>query len=351
MWELICHHRYCWGTIAADRSVWRSDGQSFGVQPLTDHIGLHFPGPQSRIVVPRTEPWLSLTGIRIEVTLRIASYPSGQQHLIAGDGSFGMYLEHAVLFGYCGDNATMESVNTTSDMVAQFTPVPLGRWIRLTFEHNGFNAMALFINDALAATRPVINAIPGAGPQGVVIGNGIGTTLGYLRGDIESVKVWRIDPRAMQREFLARPLDPAVAECWNEFLRSLRHALRNNPDCARSLADTLAGLTNGFERALAQKDQHDIDEFSKICDEYRKLWRAGLIDSAQMQDLAARLRAWLIAKGLFNPDDLALQQLPDDPCFQLILKQLSPLTCDPELMVLLKAFAGNPRRRKRPRRS
>ena len=155
----------------------------------------------------------------------------------------------------------------------------------------------------------------------------------------------------MQREFLARPLDPAVAECWNEFLRSLRHALRNNPDCARSLADTLAGLTNGFERALAQKDQHDIDEFSKICDEYRKLWRAGLIDSAQMQELAARLRAWLIAKGLFNPDDLALQQLSDDPCFQLILKQLSPLTCDPELMVLLKVFAGNPRRRKRPRRS
>ena len=341
MWELICHHRYCWGTIAADRSVWRSDGQSFGVQPLIDHIGLHFPGPQSRIVVPRTEPWLSLTGIRVEIVTRLADT---EGWLIDGGDAFGLLLNRGLLIG---NGFGRDVINTLDSPLA----IPTEQWIRLTFEHNGFNAMALFINDALAATSPVINAIPGAGPQGVVIGNGIGTTLGYLRGDIESVKVWRIDPRAMQREFLARPLDPAVAECWNEFLRSLRHALRNNPDCARSLADTLAGLTNGFERALAQKDQHDIDEFSKICDEYRKLWRAGLIDSAQMQELAARLRAWLIAKGLFNPDDLALQQLPDDPCFQLILKQLSPLTCDPELMVLLKAFAGNPRRRKRPRRS
>ena len=341
MWELICHHRYCWGTIAADRSVWRSDGQSFGVQPLIDHIGLHFPGPQSRIVVPRTEPWLSLTGIRVEIVTRLADT---EGWLIDGGDAFGLHLNQGLLIGR---GFGRDVINTLDSPLA----IPTEQWIRLTFEHNGFNAMALFINDALAATSPVINAIPGAGPQGVVIGNGIGTTLGYLRGDIESVKVWRIDPRAMQREFLARPLDPAVAECWNEFLRSLRHALRNNPDCARSLADTLAGLTNGFERALAQKDQHDIDEFSKICDEYRKLWRAGLIDSAQMQELAARLRAWLIAKGLFNPDDLALQQLPDDPCFQLILKQLSPLTCDPELMVLLKAFAGNPRRRKRPRRS
>ena len=341
MWELICHHRYCWGTIAADRSVWRSDGQSFGVQPLIYHIGLHFPGPQSRIVVPRTEPWLSLTGIRVEIVTRLADT---EGWLIDGGDAFGLLLNRGLLIG---NGFGRDVINTYDSPLA----IPTEQWIRLTFEHIGFNAMALFINDALAATSPVINAIPGAGPQGVVIGNGIGTTLGYLRGDIESVKVWRIDPRAMQREFLARPLDPAVAECWNEFLRSLRHALRNNPDCARSLADTLAGLTNGFERALAQKDQHDIDEFSKICDEYRKLWRAGLIDSAQMQELAARLRAWLIAKGLFNPDDLALQQLPDDPCFQLILKQLSPLTCDPELMVLLKAFAGNPRRRKRPRRS
>jgi hypothetical protein len=332
VWELICHHRYCWGTIAADRSVWRSDGQSFGVQPLTDHIGLHFPGPQSRIVVPRTEPWLSLTGIRVEIVTRLADT---EGWLIDGGDTFGLHLNRGLLIG---SGFGRDVINTLDSPLA----IPTEQWIRLTFEHNGFNAMALFINDALAATRPVINAIPSAGPQGVVIGNGIGTTLGYLRGDIESVKVWRIDPRAMQREFLARPLDPAVAECWNKFLRSLRHALRNNPDCARSLADTLAGLTNGFERALAQKDQHDIDEFSKICDEYRKLWRAGLIDSARMQELAARLRAWLIAKGLFNPDDPALQKFIDDPCFQLILKQLSPLTCDPQLMVLLKAFAGNP---------
>ena len=207
MWELICHHRYCWGTIAADRSVWRSDGQSFGVQPLTDHIGLHFPGPQSRIVVPRTEPWLSLTGIRVEIVTRLADT---EGWLIDGGDAFGLHLNQGLLIGR---GFGRDVINTLDSPLA----IPTEQWIRLTFEHNGFNAMALFINDALAATSPVINAIPGAGPQGVVIGNGIGTTLGYLRGDIESVKVWRARhaariPRSPARSGRGRVLERIFAQ-------------------------------------------------------------------------------------------------------------------------------------------
>jgi hypothetical protein len=84
VWELICHHTYDWNGLPVDRSPWHSDGSAYGTDPLPDQPGVRFVGPQSRIVVPRKPPWLVLGGIRVEVTVRIASYPPGQQHLIQG---------------------------------------------------------------------------------------------------------------------------------------------------------------------------------------------------------------------------------------------------------------------------
>jgi hypothetical protein len=332
MWELICHHFYCWGTIAADRSAWGSNGQSYGVQPLTDHIGLHFPGPQSRIVIPPTQPWFTLTGIRVEI---VAKLGDTEGWLIDGGESFGMHLNRGLLIAR---GFQRDVINTYDSPLS----VPLDQWVRLTFEHNGFNLMALFVDDALAATRPILHAIPGVGPQGVTIGNGGGLPGGNVRGDIESVKVWRIDPRAEEREFRARPLDPATAKCWDEFIRALREALRAHPECARWLFDTIEDQKSGVMQALAKEDQRDIDEFIKMTEQYRELWRAGLLDSPQMLELAVRFHAWLTAKGLIDRNDPRFRQIADDRCMQLFLKLLPSLECDPQVMALLKAFAGDP---------
>jgi hypothetical protein len=331
VWELICDQRYAWGTIAADRSPWRSDGTPFHIRPLANEAGVHFSGPDSRIAIAGKGPWLDLRGIRIEVTARLSTAVGW---LIDGGTSFGMYLGQGLLIGR-GRNRDV--INTYD---APMT-LPVGQWVTLTFEHNGLNRMRLFIDGALAATSKALNPIPGVDAGGVLIGNGFGTGRGYLRGDIESIRVWRIDPRSWEREFFARPIDRAVANCWAEFLRSLQGALRDDPDCARAVAKLLGDQQEKFFLALARKDQTQIDQFSNLCAEYRMLWRAGLLDSPAMRDFAARFRAWLIAEGLFDPKDPAFTQIADDRCFQLIVRRLAPLSCDPDLEALLRAFAGD----------
>ena len=93
-----------------------------------------------------------------------------------------MYLNRGLLIAH---GFQRDVINTYASSLS----LPIDRWVRLTFEHNGFNLMALFIDDAVAAMQPILHAIPGVGPQGVTIGNDSGTFGGQLRGDIESVKV------------------------------------------------------------------------------------------------------------------------------------------------------------------
>src|SRR4029078_4357079 len=72
MWELICHHQYCWGTIAADRSPWHSDGFVTDVAPLAGEPGLRFSTPQSRIVISRkaADARRVLRGTRADIVAR-----------------------------------------------------------------------------------------------------------------------------------------------------------------------------------------------------------------------------------------------------------------------------------------
>jgi hypothetical protein len=333
MWELICDHYYCWGKIAGDRSQWRpaSDGiVSGGVTLTPDGHGLRFPGPASRISIKQTHPWLQLGGIRIEIHTRLQSYHG---FLIDGD-SFSMRVNRGLLIA---SGTGRDVINTYS---ADLSP-PLNKWVRLTFEHNGFNQMALFIDDALAATRGVINAVAGVGPKGVAIGNALDSNNGYLDGDIDRVRVWRIDPDAMKKEFLARPLDPAQADCWARFIHGINAALAANPECAAWLVNTIGKLHQDFLAALAQKSQAKLDEFSEFCAQYRALWRAGLADDPAMQALLAALRDWLINEGLVVPGNPAWQQIAEHECMQLLLKSLPRIDCDPQLLVLLRAIAGD----------
>ncbi len=333
MWELICDHYYCWGKIAGDRSPWRpaSDGfPSAGVSIPPDGRGLRFSNTQSRIAIKQTEPWLELGGIHIEVTARLKS---ARGFLIDGGDSFSLYVNGALLIG---SGTGRDVINNYFGAVSP----PLGKWTRFTFEHNGFNQMALFIDDAPAATRATINQVAGVGPKGVAIGNALGSNNGYLDGDVERVMVWRIDPRAMQKEFLARPLDPATAKCWTDFINALNAALAQHPDCRTWLVNTLGGFWKSFLDALKQKSPDELEEFRQFCLQYEALWRAGVIDDPAMEALLGAFRDWLLKEGLLVPNDPMWQQLAEHDCMQYLLKALPATDCDPGLLAMLRAIAG-----------
>ena len=122
---LICHHEYCWGTIAADRTPWHSDGIPTAVTPLpAGQVGLHFSSPQSQIAIPRrpNDPWAYIRALTIEIRAKF----QGTGTLIDADGSFRISVDSQ-------GNVIMEILGETYSLAE----VPLGIWHHFSFTHNG----------------------------------------------------------------------------------------------------------------------------------------------------------------------------------------------------------------------
>jgi hypothetical protein len=339
VWQLICHHEYCWGTITADHSPWHSDGIPSGVAPLLGEVGLRFSSLQSGVAIPRkaNDPWQVLGALHVEIIARLTQ-PGGT--LIHGDQSFRLWL----------NNQQTLMVEGPGYALALGT-LPVGQWARISFHHNGLNLLNLGYSYPVPATTgpgggggggaPTAGQVPGVGPQGVLIGNRIGNPGDYLHGDIARVMVWRLDPYSMMNEFLTRPLDRALSECWAKFFAALNETLRNEPRCAEWLQSVVLQLQQDFLKSLAQKSPAKIEEFRVMCRAYRELWRAGKVGGPEMLALVAKLRDWLKAEGLFSIDDRKLMRMVDNPCLRTSTGRLPSLNCDPEVQTLIQAILGD----------
>jgi hypothetical protein len=81
--------------------------------------------------------------------------------------------------------------------------VPTNRWARLGFYHDGFAKMQLSIDGRVVGEKTVGGGVPSVQAAGVAIGNDIADG-NPLRGDIDEISIWRLDPNEMRREFLCR---------------------------------------------------------------------------------------------------------------------------------------------------
>jgi hypothetical protein len=339
MWELICHHEYCWGRIAADRSPWHSDGILSSVEPLSGEVGLHFSSPQSQITIPRTYtgPWNKLDALVIAMTVRLRQ-PGGM--LLEGDHSFSLWFDSQRLLTFDTPGRKWE---------LDMSSVPLRAWIQLNVAHNGFNAVNFSYQykdpsgpgggEGATGGSPIYTEPVGAvGPKGVMIGNRIGHPDQHLNGDIASLKVWRRNPQQMPNDFLGRPIDREKAKCWTEFLRKVNEFLRADPKCAEWFMGTILRLQEQFMRALAGKDPAKIAEFDRMCRQYRELWLAGQVGSPRMRTLMVQFRDWLKAEGLLSFDDPNLRPIAENPCVRRLTALLPTLDCDPEIQALIRAM-------------
>ena len=84
---------------------------------------------------------------------------------------------------------------------------------------------------AAAYMRPV-NAPGGAG---LSIGNALRSGGLSCNGEIDEVKIWRLNPRRIEDEFYARPMDRETAECWRRFRREIEDAFRVTRTAPRQL--------------------------------------------------------------------------------------------------------------------
>ncbi|HEX6708739.1 MAG TPA: hypothetical protein VF068_00280 [Rubrobacter sp.] len=371
--ELICHHTYSgFGGLPVDLSDHDSHGQAFDTEFLKDGVAsgsgaLRFAQPQSRVLIPASSPWQTLGGIKVEITARLNGYRSLPRNLIRGPGSFMFFVWNRELIAayettkstWPGSN--LERISTFSNPIQypayQFEEwfdqwpaffqyvhspayqVPFDKWITFGFVHNGLDTMELYAYGQLVAQRTgLLAGVPGVGPEGVFIGAGTGFV---LNGDIDEVKVWRVNPHIVDGEFFSRPADEGVARCWERFFRSLAKALERHPDCARFIQGALDDLLDRMQRTIVAKGPETRERFDRTSREYLLLWRDGKLDSPEMARLFTDWCEWLRLVDISIEQDPALQRLLQSDCLRRVLAECEPPDCDPQMAEFLRLIVQN----------
>ncbi|MBR0704579.1 hypothetical protein JQ599_32070 [Bradyrhizobium diazoefficiens] len=352
MWELICDHRYGWGTIAADRSPWRSDGHASSVSALPGEAGLRFSIPQSRVVIPRkdADPWGVMRAVRAEI---VVSRPPGAGHGAGGGGGTLIDADQSFRIRFDGFNEIIiEMLGLQSSF--RLEGLPAGAWASISFWHNGVNLLGYGYSYSYGSGSTsgegggggtpflVPGQVPPVGPRGVWIGNRIGVPAGFLNGNIQSVRIWRQDPKSMLKIFLQRPFDPLLLDCWSTYIRKLNEVATRNPECAQWMGGSISQIHNDLFQKLAQKTPEKVAEFWAFGAAYQELWAAGKVGSAEMKELITRLRDWLKHENLFDPDDPDLKGNLENPCLRKIVEAVGTLDCDADMAQMIKWILGYP---------
>jgi hypothetical protein len=352
--ELICHHTYAgFDGLPVDLSDYDSHGQAIDAEFFKDGVvpgtgALRFAQPQSRVHIPVSPAWQTLGGIKVEITARLLTRAAHWQMLIAGDGAFSFFLREHILFATFAASpekstwplADSDGITSANGLFTPSSfptyPVPTGKWMTFGFLHDGLDRMELFIDGQLIARRTgLLAGVPGVGPLGVSIGNSPGNANHSLQGDIDEVKVWRLNPRIVDTAFFSRPVDTATAECWTRFLQSLAGALDRDPRCAQQILATLADLFDRVQRAIVAKGPETRERFNQTSQKYLQLWQAGELDGPEMAQLFADWCAWMRLVGLSFEDDPAVKELLRSDCLKKMLVELEPLDCDPQAAALV----------------
>jgi hypothetical protein len=356
--ELICHHTYdCFEGTPVDHTDHDSHGQLVDDPPfLADGItpgsgALRFDKPQSRVHIMPKGPWLTLGGIQVEITFRVLKHVGNWQMLIAADGSFQAFLRDDIIFvsfPTSPDKSTWPLANSDGITSAADFPitgfptyrVPVGVWTVLGFRHDGLDKMELFANGDLISRRNGLKAgIPGVGPLGYAIGNAPGTATNPLLGDIDEVKVWRLNPHIVDDLFWSRPVESDVADCWRSFVLCLAGAMDRDPECAQVVHRLLNEFLDRIQRAIVAKGPETRERFNRTSQKYLELWQAGDIAGPEMSKLFAEWCAWLQLVGISLADDSLLKDLLGLDCLKKVLACCEPFDCDPQWAPFIQLIA------------
>jgi hypothetical protein len=351
-WELILHHTYR-GTpgVIFDQSPRRgshgtavdladadfhTDGAALGSGAVSFH-------PGAKILVPAKAGWNPLSAVRAEVTCRFDT-AAGIDVLLDAK-SFYFYRRSGAL-GCWFDESPHQYTDITTDLNGLGPPVdiPVGQWVRLGVLHDGVSTVELSV-DGVPVARIIRPLWPVKPTDVVAIGDFVTTpspSTSGMSGRIDEVRVWRLDPDRITRDFIGRPMDPATSACWAEWFEQLAaafEALRQaNGDCPKRLIDLIgAAVHSGVADALTRTPQSRSTWLQAAAD-YQQHWAAG--DLAAIAPTLAGLAAWLQSEGVEPSRNPAIQELLNDPCWKQLLSLVPPMTCDPAFTDLLSGGAG-----------
>ncbi len=313
MLELICDQSFTWDGVPADKSPYHNDGRathtggSFdGVQPGSGMIT--FPHPDSRVRISTGLAWQPLISLKIEILARVDPMMQRTPTLVAGQGSFRFGLMEGALEARF-ENATGSHNHVRSDQ--QFAPdhnfhrVPTNKWVRLGFDHDGFAKMRLFIDGELVGETIVEGGIPPVQGLGVSIGNDVDRDGSQFPGEIDELRIWRLDPKAPKRAFLSRPYTRQTARCWRQYWESTIAWARRNQEQGKSLTQQIQGEQEAVVRSILLLPDSEQAKLGAVLTAFSALWRAGNISGPEMAKVLCDWFALLRGAGIEPGGDAA----------------------------------------------
>jgi hypothetical protein len=224
MFQLILHHVYRKGPYAIDISGARNDGlvTAVGYMDTGASAGsgaLLSKSPYARVRVPPSAVLESLFALQIEVVVRVDAL-GGRRNLVEGADSFAFFVdEWGRLWGtfngpqYKGGPPTWHGASSGADSPNGISrTVPVGKWITLRYEHDGYASLRLYMDSKLvAANYSLLSGVPAVTGAGVNIGNWTIADNYQLDGAVDDVKLWRYDPDDGFGHFLCRKFDKKSA--------------------------------------------------------------------------------------------------------------------------------------------
>ena len=100
--------------------------------------------------------------------------------------------------------------------------------------------------------------------RGLSIGNALHSGGLSFNGEIDDVKIWRLNPRRFDDEFYSRPMASETADCWKRLRREMDDAFRRHPDCAKQIGSAVKSTIEGLMRKAVAKGPGDTEAASRI---------------------------------------------------------------------------------------
>ncbi|NYF91803.1 LamG-like jellyroll fold domain-containing protein [Tunturiibacter empetritectus] len=293
--ELILQQRYRVDGIPVDLSPYRNHGSGVDTAsapgPAVSQFAVSFPNNDSQVAIQPTaaQGWASLLAIKVEMVVFVDAVFVREQGLIDASGAFTFAIsEKALTAQIAGPGGAFVRAADAFAPDGQFHPVPLERWVTVGFYHDGFSKIQLTMDGKLVGQADVSSGVPPL--QGsIAVGNHIGGSH-PLNGRIDEVRVWRSDPKAMQREFLCRPYTPKTAACWQALFEDVVAWAKAEPAAVASLLQLAEQGRRALLGGLELLSPADQAEARGLLNRFMKLWCEGKIDGDAMRKV---IRQWL----------------------------------------------------------
>jgi hypothetical protein len=322
MLNLILHHTYSTGDgVAADTS----DHGNHGIRKNTQFLpsgheaysgALEFNGTSSRVTVRHNTSLEDLAAVKVEAWI----YPTlvdQRRNIIEGDDSFAIYLapraglqgsdawENSILHGDFRDTSgAWIPLSSEPPFSPATTIVPRNTWSKITYFHDGIASAVLMINDTVVAERYDLTCGVGSvGKRDLIIGSWTIDDRYSFRGSIDEIKLWKYDPRELQKEFFCRFRDAKALKCLSAEYR--RWLANMDPKKIRQLTAYLKcqdRIVEDIIRTVFSHGRNAKETWERFHKRYLELWCKNKLTGPEMKKLMREWAEWLCR--LVGPDTI-----------------------------------------------